>query len=149
MSEACHCGSGRPYAVCCEPLHRGDAAASAVSLMRSRYCAYVLKLSDYLSATWHASTRPPGLDVADDDTPWQQLEIRASRGGGECDTEGEVEFVAHFAGGQLHERSRFVKERGRWFYLDGEILPPVTAAKVGRNAPCPCGSGKKFKKCCG
>ncbi len=109
--------------------------------MRSRYSAYVLKLSDYLLDTWHASTRPLNLDISSDDTPWLRLLIIA--------TESEhVEFAAFYRGGQLHEKSRFVNEEGRWYYLDGEVLPPIEE-KVGRNAPCPCGSGKKFKRCCG
>ncbi|MCW9089383.1 MAG: YchJ family protein [Gammaproteobacteria bacterium] len=150
MSEACHCGSGRAYAACCELLHRGDyPATTAEALMRSRYCAYVLKLGDYLSVTWHVSSRPRDLDISHDETPWQRLQIINTVAGSENDDEGVVEFAAHFAGGQLHERSRFVKEDGQWFYVDGELLPPVAAAKVGRNDPCPCGSGKKYKKCCG
>lgn len=103
--------------------------------MRSRYCAYVLKLGDYLSATWHPSSRPQGLDISHDETPWQRLQIINTVAGSENDDEGIVEFAAYFAGGQ-------------WFYVDGELLPPVAVAKVGRNDPCPCGSGKKYKKCC-
>lgn len=148
--QMCPCGSGNTYSACCEPLHRGDyPAATAEALMRSRYCAYVLKLGDYLRATWHASTRPTELDTSRDDAPWQRLQIIDTVAGSETDDDGVVEFTAHFTGGQLHERSRFVKEEGRWFYVDGDILPPVAAAKVGRNEPCPCDSGKKFKRCCG
>ncbi len=117
--------------------------------MRSRYCAYVLKRSDYLAATWHPSTRPASLDVSSDDTAWQRLVIVDTEKGGIDDREGEVEFAAYFLGGELHERSRFLKEAGQWLYVDGDILPPRTEVKVGRNDPCPCGSGKKFKKCCG
>lgn len=117
--------------------------------MRSRYSAYVLKLGDYLTATWHSSTCPVQLDITGDDTPWQRLRIIATEKGGESDSEGVVEFAADYSGGQLHERSRFVQEGRQWLYLDGEILPPLVQEKVGRNEPCPCGSGKKFKKCCG
>ena len=117
--------------------------------MRSRYSAYVLKLNDYLRDTWHPSTRPQELDVSADDTPWQRLQIISCEKGGEVDSEGKVEFAAFYQGGQLHERSRFVREGGRWFYLDGEILAPLQEEKPGRNAPCPCGSGKKYKRCCG
>jgi SEC-C motif-containing protein len=148
--QRCPCGSGKPYADCCAPLHRGErGAATAEVLMRSRYSAYVLKNSDYLSATWHPSTRPASLDLSGDDTPWQRLSIIATEQGAENDETGYVEFAADYAGGQLHERSRFVKEEGGWLYLDGEILPPLVPAKVGRNEPCPCGSGRKFKRCCG
>jgi len=117
--------------------------------MRSRYSAYVLKRSDYLADTWHPSTRPASLDLHSDTTSWQCLRIVATEKGGAGDSEGTVEFTADYLGGQLHERSRFLREGGKWFYLDGEMLPPLTAGKVGRNDPCPCGSGKKFKRCCG
>lgn len=117
--------------------------------MRSRYVAYGLKLSHYLKDTWHPSTSPADLDLAGDGSLWLRLDIVAKEQGTEADDQGWVEFVAHYQGGQLHERSRFVKETGRWFYIDGEILPPLPAQKPGRNDPCPCGSGKKYKKCCG
>jgi SEC-C motif-containing protein len=124
-------------------------APTAEALMRSRYSAYVLKNSAYLNDTWHPSTRPVALDVSSDDTEWRRLEVVGTEKGAETDSEGVVEFAAWFQGGQLHERSRFVREEGRWFYLDGEILPPHQQEKPGRNAPCPCGSGKKYKRCCG
>jgi len=117
--------------------------------MRSRYSAYVLKLSTYLAETWHPSTRPTNLDLTADTTAWQGLEIIACEDGIGDSHGGYVEFVAQYAGGQLHERSRFLQEGGRWFYVDGEILPPLPPAKVGRNDPCPCGSGIKYKRCCG
>jgi len=148
--DLCPCGSGKTYRDCCAPLHRGESlATSAEALMRSRYSAYVLKLGDYLAATWHRSTRPAQLDIAEDNTPWQRLRILATARGGETDSEGVVEFAADYPGGQMHERSRFVREDGQWFYLDGEMLPLLPQEKVGRNEPCPCGSGRKFKKCCG
>ncbi len=117
--------------------------------MRSRYVAYGLKLTHYLIDTWHSSTAPVDLDLAGDRSLWQRLDIVAKGQGTEVDDQGWVEFVARYQGGQLHERSRFVKEAGRWFYIDGEILPPLPALKPGRNDPCSCGSGKKYKKCCG
>lgn len=148
--KVCPCGSGQPYAACCAPLHRDERqATTAEALMRSRYSAFVLKKADYLLASWHPASRPAELDLSDDETHWQRLQIIACEKGGESDSEGYVEFAAFHEGGQLHERSRFVREEGRWFYLDGEILPPLAPARVGRNDPCPCGSGRKFKKCCG
>lgn len=117
--------------------------------MRSRYSAYVLQRTDYLLRTWHPTTRPVNLDLAAEGVVWQGLEIIGrSHGTGE-DDEGAVEFVAHCQAGQLHERSRFIRESGQWYYLDGTLLPPVQKEKLGRNDPCPCGSGRKFKKCCG
>jgi SEC-C motif-containing protein len=150
VMNSCPCGSALPYRDCCEPLHRGEREATiAEALMRSRYSAFVLKRSDYLIVTWHPSTRPSSLDISDDDTPWQRLAILVTERGTASDSEGVVEFAAYYRGGQLHERSRFVKEDGRWFYVDGDILPSLAATKVGRNDPCSCGSGRKFKRCCG
>lgn len=128
---ACPCGSGRPYAGCCGPLHGGGAAATAEALMRSRYSAFVLKLADYLLASWHASTRPASLDLAEDDgSKWLGLEIKAHRQQDEA--HATVEFVARYRidgrGHRLHELSRFVREDGRWYYLDGDIDPGRNAA---------------------
>lgn len=93
--------------------------------MRSRYSAYVLKLDDYLRSTWHPDTAPNALDLQDDSTRWLGLKIVAS---GTLDTDSDfVEFIARFkAGGgaaqRLHERSRFIRIEGRWFYVDGEFI---------------------------
>jgi len=125
--SACHCGSGKPYAACCGRLHSGaENAAGAEALMRSRYSAYVLGLEPYLLATWHASTRPASMDLAEDDgTKWLGLEIKRSQQ--QDETHATVEFVARSRlagrGRRLHEISRFVCEDGRWFYVDGDINP--------------------------
>ena len=91
--------------------------------MRSRYSAYVLKLEDYLLATWHASTRPSELHLAADDSKWLGLEVRSYQQ--QNATHATVEFVARYRiagrGHRLHELSRFVHEEGRWFYVTGEI----------------------------
>ena len=153
MTELCPCGSGAAYADCCGPHHAGLPAPSAESLMRSRYAAYALGLGDYLALTWHPGSRPAGADLADGGSVWRKLEILRTEAGGEGDADGAVEFKAHWqTGGRkgcLHETSRFVKENGRWYYLDGDIHAAPAAGKAGRNDPCPCGSGKKYKKCCG
>ena len=101
-------------------------APDAQSLMRSRYSAFVLGLTDYLAATWHATTRPHNL-AADAGTRWLGLEVR--RHTGIDASHAEVEFVARYrpSGGsgpaaRIHERSRFVREDGRWYYLDGDLL---------------------------
>ncbi|HEY0721074.1 MAG TPA: YchJ family metal-binding protein [Gammaproteobacteria bacterium] len=153
MYKYCPCGSGLTYQACCSRYHDGLAAPSAEALMRSRYSAYVLKLAEYLRATWHSSTRPATLSFASDEPKWCGLQILHTCGGSESERQGEVEFIARWISvdgkcGALHERSRFLREEGRWFYLDGELFPTV-AMKVSRNAPCPCRSGKKFKQCCG
>lgn len=153
----CPCNSRRPYADCCEPILSGRCVAlTAEALMRSRYVAFVLHDVKYLLATWHPSARPISLDPATF-PEWKGLQIIRTEKGAEADTEGVVEFRAtalaqkqfcHF-----HEVSRFVKEEGQWFYTDGDVKDDVKSSerrvqKVGRNDDCPCGSGKKYKKCC-
>ena len=155
-SDDCPCGAGKLFSECCERYLTGAAEApTAEALMRSRYCAYLLRERDYMERTWHPSTCPPGLDAdAGADVEWLGLEVIGVNGGGEGDRHGEVEFVARYrhAGGEalLRERSHFVRQEGRWFYLNGHEPPQRRELpKVGRNDPCPCGSGRKFKKCCG
>lgn len=125
-TEACPCGSGRAYADCCARWHAGPLhlqAPSAEALMRSRYCAYVLGLHDYLLATWHPSTRPVALEPAEPGLRWLGLQVRSHTLQGE--DAATVEFVARSKlGGRAHrmqETSRFVRENGRWTYVDGDV----------------------------
>ena len=113
------------FADCCGRYldHWDDAPApDAESLMRSRYTAFVHERADYLRATWHASTRPDTLDF-EPGARWLGLEVRDHRSTGP--DSAEVEFVARYRVGgravRLHERSRFVREAGRWYYVDGDI----------------------------
>ena len=124
----CPCLSGQSYADCCGRLHAGIAAGgryapTAESLMRSRYSAFAVRDAGYLLATWHPSTRPDHVDL-DDDVEWRRLDVVRTSAGGLFDDAGVVEFVAHHRGadgrGRLHEVSRFVREDGRWFYVDGQ-----------------------------
>jgi len=127
----CPCGRkdarGRPlaFARCCGPYLADFAqrpAPDAESLMRSRYAAFVLEDADYLLATWHPSTRPPEVGF-EPGVKWLGLDVRDHRL--RDATHAEVEFLARsrLAGRaeRLHERSRFVCEDGRWFYVDGEM----------------------------
>ncbi len=118
-SIPCCCGSGRTYAQCCERLHLGQPADNAETLMRSRYSAYVLGLEDYLLQSWHVSTRPSTLDLSE---PTKWLGLQVLRHEPLDDTHALVEFVARYKVNgrafRLHEVSRFVLERGHWFYLD-------------------------------
>lgn len=102
-----------------------DWPATAEALMRSRYTAFTAGDADWLLASWHPSTRPPSLDLSDN-LVWRRLQIVQTVAGGTGDDTGVVEFrAAHLVDGQhrvLHERSRFVREGGRWYYVDGEIL---------------------------
>lgn len=155
----CPCGSGLELDACCGPYVAGEKnAPTAEALMRSRFTAYALGNMGYLHSTLSKAEQGDEEMSADDvnATVWQSLEIRATEAGGENDTTGMVEFIARYkAHGEQHahhERSTFCREDGRWVYESGIIAPkaaPVTSTKVGRNDPCPCGSGKKFKKCCG
>lgn len=112
------------YAECCGNYHSGGLAPDAEALMRSRYSAYVMGLEEYLLATWHASTRSPSLNLAEDRTTrWLGLEIKRHTRTG-IDT-AIVEFVARYKSSgraqRLHEVSRFCYEGGRWYYLDGDF----------------------------
>lgn len=129
-SDRCPCGSGSAFGECCGPLHRGETPQTAERLMRSRYSAFAVGDVAYLRATWHPSTRPRDLEL-DPTVRWRRLEIVSTVGGSEAEASGEVEFRAFWRtlpapgaprdGGVLHERSRFVREHGRWYYVDGEI----------------------------
>jgi SEC-C motif-containing protein len=160
-NKLCPCGSGQPLAVCCGVYLDGlSDPPTAEALMRSRYTAFVLGRADHLLRTWDLEHRPPRLDLSQDKTEWLGLEVVKTESGGKEDSHGQVEFIARF---RLHgreqalsENSRFRKQDGRWLYVDGKTsLDPGAAAaaapgpKVGRNDPCPCGSGQKFKRCCG
>ncbi len=118
----CPCGD-TDYAVCCGRYHAGILASDALSLMRSRYSAYVLRLEDYILATWHPTTRPAKLDLAADNAKWLGLEVKNYTE--ESADRATVEFVARYKIGgrahRLHDISRFVREEGRWFYVDGEF----------------------------
>ena len=153
----CPCGSGVADDTCCAVFHAGAAAPTALALMRSRYTAYVRGEIDYLFATQDPATRA-GVDrdavtAWSRTTQWLGLEIVDTARGGEADDEGIVEFIArgvtNGAPFAQRERSRFRKLDGRWHYVDGKAAQARTAVTAGRNDPCPCGSGKKYKKCHG
>jgi SEC-C motif domain protein len=158
----CPCGSGMEFESCCERYLGGmQVAPTAEALMRSRYTAFARKDTAYIDRTWAPETKSPagedGAENPSEAVEWLGLEIKAKSGGGPEDSQGVVEFVARCrvngVDGQLHEVSRFRREGDAWLYVDGEFVGPGAtvrnAPKAGRNDPCPCGSGKKFKKCCG
>jgi SEC-C motif domain protein len=155
----CPCGSGATLEACCGKFHAGTPAPTAEALMRSRYSAYVLGDIDYLVRTHHL---PKGEEVDREtaerwskESEWLGLEVLATEKGGPEDSEGMVEFAARYrAGGsehRHHERSTFRRIGGEWRFIDGREVrpPPVRSEKIGRNDPCPCGSGKKYKRCHG
>ncbi|MBT2518972.1 hypothetical protein J7E29_16135 [Streptomyces sp. ISL-90] len=118
----CPCLSGSVFGECCGPFLTGAAdAPTAPQLMRSRYTAFVVGNEPYLLATWHPSTRPPRLEL-DPSMRWYRLDLERIDRGGPLDRAGVVEFSARYRAhgerGEQHEVSRFVRERGRWFYVD-------------------------------
>lgn len=151
----CPCGSQKLLNQCCGVYLKGPfPAPTAEKLMRSRYSAYCLKHIDYLVKTEHISRRQANsrqsIAATANSLTWLGLTVLATKAGQREDATGVVEFVAVYREGtfaaQLHERSRFIKEKGQWFYIDGDMLPPLRPKK---NEPCWCKSGKKFKQCHG
>ena len=139
--------------------------------MRSRYTAFAQKNWEYLVLTSHPEENKEmaklGPTLVEDGVDWKKLEIVSTRAGCREDSEGQVDFVAYYIKDgieqTMRESSRFYKINGRWVYSRKDsTLPPTSVSpqakpktfvrdkvKVGRNDPCPCGSGKKYKKCCG
>jgi SEC-C motif-containing protein len=159
---SCPCGNAADLAACCGPYLDGTSPApTAEALMRSRYSAYVAGNVDYIIETHNPDSRDEvdrdGAEQWSRGADWLGLEIVATEAGGESDDTGVVEFIARYAAQGKpvahHERSRFKKIDGAWFYIDGDILRAEPKRrdqpKVGRNEPCPCGSGAKYKKCHG
>lgn len=159
--SVCSCGTGLEFTKCCGPILSGDQKApTAVSLMRARYSAYTKGNIDFIVDTTHPDHRAD-MDVEEitnwsKKSNWLGLEIVDAVDGEKEDSEGVVEFKAKFeiSGQPLvhHERSDFTKVDGSWFFVDGQpIIDPIkrSSPKIGRNDPCSCGSGKKYKKCCG
>ena len=162
----CPCGSNRPYSECCEPYISGRAKPpTAEALMRSRYSAYAEHEIDYIISTCASATdgEQHGKNDIDqkstrdwsEQSTWLGLKILSAEKGGIADTEGTVEFEASYERDGLkdihHERAEFKKENGAWLYTEGKVFQRTivrTGPKIGRNDPCPCGSGKKYKHCC-
>ena len=156
----CPCGTGKEYSHCCGIYHQGQPAPTAEALMRSRYSAYAIGHVDYIiRTTWPC--QQPALEqeraaLENRDTTWIRLDIIRTESGKEQDTHGIVEFkawyqepVTHHENTQ-HEVSDFIKEHNQWFYIHPGLSqsPCQIQAQPGRNDPCSCGSGKKYKKCC-
>jgi len=157
----CTCGSEIEFDQCCGPILSGEAVAkTAEALMRSRFSAYVTEQISYLGESLHPDHRSDYDEAATErwakQSSWVSLEVQSVEAGGEQDNEGTVDFIARFKEKGLvrqhRELARFKKHSDRWYYVDGEMPKAKTVIndkKVGRNDPCSCGSGKKFKKCCG
>jgi len=159
--DTCPCGSNLAYTECCLPLIKGERSAeTAEQVMRSRYSAYARKEIEYLFTSLHPDHRSNYDEKSTrawaESAVWHKLEILETTDGGSEDIEGKVEFIVSYTEQGLkknhHELSTFRKESGTWYFVSGENVPPKQVVrsepKTGRNDPCPCGSGKKFKKCC-
>lgn len=171
----CPCGSSQSFESCCEPYIKGTALPpTAEKLMRSRYTAFTVADVDYIKKTLSPEARK-GFNATEtlkwaQQAKWKKLTILGVKKGTEEDTKGIVEFSAFYEIDgediQLHEIAEFKKENsGQWLYVDGDAHAhradeDVASAhakketivrkdeKIGRNDPCSCGSGKKYKKCC-
>lgn len=162
MEELCPCGSGQTYENCCQPLIQGEKQAeTAEALMRARYTAHVKTEVDFIFNT----TDPAKQESVDrkqvtswsKNSEWLSLKITAVEGGGPQDDQGTVEFTARYreknkSAVEHREIAEFGRKDGSWYFIDGKPPRPVQSIrqgpKIGRNDPCPCGSGKKYKKCC-
>ncbi len=158
----CHCGKGESFEACCAPLlAKKKKAKTAEELMRARYSAFVEANIDYIMDTHDPDTvkqvdRDNTLQWAKE-SEWIRLEIVKTEKGGEDDHFGRVDFVSTYKikGTEIEHResATFRNDGGTWLFVDGEQIagPPVVREepKLGRNDPCKCGSGKKYKKCCG
>ncbi|MGA1202069.1 MAG: YchJ family protein [Planctomycetota bacterium] len=162
-NQPCPCGAGRTYGECCQPYHARDRwPESPELLMRSRYSAFsageVSFLVDSLDSSKRTEADERELGEWARNSDWLGLEILETHGGGPTESDGTVEFDARYrvkeAGEEVRHRelASFKKRDGVWYFLDGKVRggEPIQneAPKVGRNDPCPCGSGRKFKKCC-
>ncbi|HZK20588.1 MAG TPA: YchJ family metal-binding protein [Treponemataceae bacterium] len=163
-NKLCPCGSKKNYKECCEPIITNKIMApTAQALMRARYSSYVKHEIDFIMSSC-ANTASADNDIDETETrkwaeesTWQGLEILRTEKGTENDDEGIVEFTATYTTKkgmrEVHkERSFFSKKTGTWLYESGELIPTTVVRarkKVGRNDLCPCGSEKKYKKCCG
>jgi SEC-C motif-containing protein len=158
----CPCGSGATAEACCLPIIRGtNQAETAEALMRARYSAYVLSEIDFLLESVHPDHREglerTGIEEWSKSSTWKGLEILDTHEGGPDDDTGTVTFVARYTADSTnhehHERAQFDRVDGRWHFTkaleDAVETIRRTEPKVGRNDPCPCGSGKKYKKCHG
>lgn len=157
----CPCSSQNQYNECCEPIIEGQVAETAEKLMRARYTAYTQVNMDFIEKTHDPATRKKTNMEENrawaEQTQWKGLEIVNTEKGEAGDNWGKVEFKAKFeSGGEPgahHEVSEFNKKEGKWFFTNGKAPESFqivnTEPKVGRNDPCVCGSGKKYKKCCG
>lgn len=156
-SRTCPCGSGRPLSACCGPVLSGERLAStAEELMRARFTAHAIRDFAFLHRTYRPTSKSPYVPAeGEPTTQWTRLVVH-SHSPGRAPEMAYVEFSAYgLEGGVehvLHEKAEFVREGGAWLYTralrEGPAPYVAAAKKPGRNDPCPCGSGRKYKHCC-
>ena len=149
-SNLCPCGSKTPFDECCAPVIDNKATANTPEeLMRSRYTAYVLGESAYLLQSWDIDYRPKSITI-ENNIQWLYLEILDTHQNTNDEYTGYVTFAATSICDDtlvvMKEKSKFVKKSGIWFYQDGELHTQRNA--IALNGKCPCGSAKKYKRCC-
>lgn len=147
----CPCGSTLQYRECCSGFHNKKILPlTAEELMRSRYSAFCDQNMSYLFNTWDPAFRPMAEDILSNTAQYLSLQILNTQGGQVDDTTGKVTFIARYLISDtlytMQETSSFVKKDGVWLYEEGENQ--VERERVKKNSSCPCGSGKKFKRCC-
>lgn len=160
LNDTCPCMSGKAYTACCEPILDGKRKAkTAEELLRARYSAFVVGKVDFILSSHHSKTssevKREEIENWSKDSKWEGLAILQKEAGEATDSTGTIIFHAKYIfDGELqnhYEKAKFEKENGEWKFFDAEALqngPYVRhEPKVGRNDPCHCGSGKKFKKC--
>jgi SEC-C motif-containing protein len=156
-TSPCPCGSGKTFAECCEPIiKRQRVAETAEQVMRSRFTAHVIGAEEHLHRTYVPTVKTPYVAEAETGEPmqWTRLVIHSH----EPEVRpgmSYVDFTAYYREGDaekaMHEKSEFLHQEGEWLFnrpIRQGPAPVKTAVKVGRNDPCPCGSGKKYKNCC-
>lgn len=159
LTSCCPCGSEKPYSLCCGMfIEQHSQPQTPEQLMRSRYTAYTMTNLDYIKKTMQgAAALHFDLESAQkrsEHAQWLRLDVLNSYLDPKNSKRGFVEFKAYYRLAKqehcMHELSEFLLQDGRWYYVDGKIVMEAPAkVKINRNDPCICGSGKKYKKCCG
>ncbi len=152
--KECFCGSHRSFENCCNRFISGQVKPQTPEeLMRSRYSAYTIGDLEFIAETMKEPAshgfNKESAEQQSKQMHWLALEIKNTKTEG---NKGIVEFIAHYSADNkkysLHEVSEFSREDNTWYYVNGKIIPEP-ALKISRNETCPCGSAKKYKKCCG
>jgi SEC-C motif-containing protein len=150
LKKECPCKSSRLFKSCCSPILADHAlAVTPEMLMRSRYTAFVVEDSEFLLRSWDNSTRPRSISF-ENNIVWVSLNIDDALQPLPGDSKGNVTFSAFFIQNdnfvEMKEKSNFIRKRGLWFYLNGELT--LHEKSLSLKEKCPCGSGKKYKRCC-